>query len=139
MNFPDTFSLLFGIVTIGVVLFLALYEWRRYRLHQTDTEDGITYPLPRFLRREAVLFLILAIVLGFGLRPEGLPPTTELLWLGACLVGAILVCWLAIRDLRYTSVSMAEAHQRFQQNSAEELKALYDEAASQSKSSETGE
>lgn len=136
MNLPDTSTIIFGAGTIGVVLFLAFFEWRRYRLHQTESEDGIVYPLSRLLRREAVLFLILAIVIGFALRPADLPPSTELIWVGVCLIGSILVVWLAIRDLRETSASMAQLREQFQKNTAEDLQKIYDEALAQSKSSE---
>jgi peptidoglycan/LPS O-acetylase OafA/YrhL len=122
------------IAAAGGLVFLSLWEFRRYRLAQDDP-SGLPYPRSRLIRRCVTAGLGVAILLGLALKPADFTPGQDLSWYGVCMILTLLVLYLAVKDLREASVAAVEAHRRYQEQTVRQLDGLLEEARRASRKS----
>jgi hypothetical protein len=124
----------FLVAAAGGLVFLSLWEFRRYRMAHDDP-SGLPYPRSRLIRRWVTAGLGVAILLGLALKPGWLSPGQDLLWYGLSMILTLGVLYLALKDLREASVTAVEAHRHYQEHTVRQLEGLLDEARQASRKS----
>lgn len=118
---------LFLFSSMSALVFLCLWEWRRYRIAREESGDW-PYPRRRLIRRWFTAFLGLIILAGMAFKPPTLTISQDLQWYGACMVFALIVLYLAIIDLREAGSEALEAQRTFQNHAERQLRGLIEES-----------
>src|SRR4051812_23297653 len=103
-------SWIFAAVISFVVVLLCGHEISRYRDSQVVRSD-LPYPRRRLTRRLGIAALLIFILLLVQLKPEGRTPYFDLFWYVVCLVAALVLIVLILRDIHDASVQVVAEHQ----------------------------
>ncbi len=119
---------------MGALLFLCIWEFRRYRASDEDS-TALAYPGARLLRRELTAILGIIILFGLAFKPESLTNTQDLLWYGGCMILTMVVILFAVYDLREASRAALEAQREFQRRAADHFEGILEESRQASQES----
>lgn len=112
---------------MGALVFLCLWEWRRFSAAREDASI-LPYPRSRLIRRELTALLGISILAGLAFKPGALSDGQDLAWYGVCMILTLVVLFLAVKDLREASLAAVDAHREFQAQAAEHFEELIEES-----------